>query len=284
MRLVITADLHFNHNRGRTLAEQAIDEINRTPGDALLLIGDTAVADGDSLEQALSRITFAGPKLFLCGNHELWTAGPDSYELFTEGLPRRVGAMGWQWLETDPFVAGDIAVVGSVGWYDYAFAVDALSIPRRFYEAKVSPGAAERLSRFEHLLGDDVPPATREIVARWNDGKFIKLGRSDEAFLGERLAALQSSLDSVSSAKRIIAAVHHVPFAELLPPRHTGAFDFVRAYLGSRRLGELLLTDPRVTHVYCGHSHFEAEAKIGHLTAINVGSGYRHKRVVTLKL
>ena len=45
MRLIVTADLHVNHTRGRPSAMAAIDEINRTPGDALLLLGDTATGE-----------------------------------------------------------------------------------------------------------------------------------------------------------------------------------------------------------------------------------------------
>ena len=281
LKLIVTADLHLNHSRSRTSAEEAIAQINRTEGDALLLVGDSGVADDDSLERVMNGITFPGPKLFLCGNHELWTAGPDSYQLFTEDLPRRVRNCGWQWLETDPFVQGDVAVVGSIGWYDYGFASSDLGIPRRFYEAKVSPGGAERLSAFRHLVDVDVPLEAMEIVARWNDGKFVKLGRSDEAFLAERLDQLRQSLASVS-AKRIVAAVHHVPLIELLPPRHKGTFDFVRAYLGSPKTGELLRADSRVTHILCGHSHFGVDTQIGSVRAINIGSGYGHKNVLTL--
>ncbi|HEY0007549.1 MAG TPA: metallophosphoesterase [Tepidisphaeraceae bacterium] len=282
LRLLVTADLHFNHNRSRPLAEEAIAEINATPGDVLLLVGDTAAADGDALEQALSRITFTGPKLFLCGNHELWTSGPNSYALFEIDLPRRVRELGWQWLETEPFQLAGTAIVGTVGWYDYSFAADTLGIPDRFYAAKISPGAAHRLSSYQHLLRDDVSPAAMEVVARWNDGKFVKLGRADEAFLQERIDRLRLSLDQVAAADRVIAAVHHVPFKQLLPPRHSATWDFARAYLGSDRLGDVLLADPRVSHVYCGHSHHAAEAHIGHLHAINIGSGYRSKRVLTL--
>src|SRR5689334_17194481 len=136
MRLLVTADLHYNHPRSRGLAEALIDEMNAAGGDVLLVVGDTAVADGDSLERCLERFRFAGPKLFVAGNHELWTRGEDSHRLFTEDLPRRVRSLGWQWLETTPFVAEDLAIVGSVGWYDYAFARPELQIPRRFYENK----------------------------------------------------------------------------------------------------------------------------------------------------
>jgi predicted phosphodiesterase len=60
--------------------------------------------------------------------------------------------------------------------------------------------------------------------------------------------------------------------------------DFVRAYFGSPKLGELLASDPRVTHVLCGHTHSQADVMIGGLRAINIGSTYTQKRVLTLDL
>src|SRR5687768_12441076 len=127
MRLLATADLHFNHPRSRPLAEEVIERMNRIDdADALLVVGDTAASNGDVLEECLARCRFAGPKLFVAGNHELWTRDADSHRLYTIELPRRVRALGWHWLETDPFVMGNVAIVGSVGWYDYSFAQAAL--------------------------------------------------------------------------------------------------------------------------------------------------------------
>ena len=63
-----------NHGRSRQLAEQAIEDLNRAEGDLLLLVGDTATADDDELEKALSRIRFDGPKLFVAGNHDVLDA------------------------------------------------------------------------------------------------------------------------------------------------------------------------------------------------------------------
>jgi predicted phosphodiesterase len=286
MRLLITADLHFNHRHSKPLAEKLISEMNAAGGDVLLVVGDSAAADGEDLERCLSLFQFGGPKLFVAGNHELWTHRPDSYAIFTEELPRRVRELGWQWLQSDPFFADDIAIVGSIGWYDYSFARDTLGIPRRFYEHKLSPGAAERFSEFAFLFepADDVPPASREIMARWNDGKFVRLHRTDEIFLAELLAQLEEQLISASKCRQVIAAIHHVPFGELLPPIRGVQWDFARAYLGTARLGELLTQFPNVTHLFSGHSHFPAEARIGRIHAINIGSGYRHKAFRTLDL
>src|SRR5690606_27569361 len=77
MRLLITADLHYNHPRSRALAEDVIEQINAERPDAVLVAGDTAVADGDALERCLGLFNVDGPKLFIAGNHELWTHGPD---------------------------------------------------------------------------------------------------------------------------------------------------------------------------------------------------------------
>jgi Icc-related predicted phosphoesterase len=286
MRLLVTADLHYNHARSRALAEEIIDQMNAAGGDVLLVVGDTAVGDGNALEQSLSRFRFSRQKLFVAGNHELWTFGPDSYELLTVSLPQRVEALGWQWLQAKPFVAGDMAIVGSIGWYDYSFAVPSLQIPRRFYEHGVSPGAAARLPEFSHLLDgrDDLAPDAMQIVARWNDAKFVRLHRTDEQFLEELMKTMRDQLESVGNAKHVVAAVHHVPFAQLLPPHRGAQWDFARAYLGSERIGEMIGRFDNVRHVLCGHSHFAAEAQIDHIHAINIGSGYRQKQFRVLDL
>jgi 3',5'-cyclic AMP phosphodiesterase CpdA len=287
MRLIVTADLHYNHPRSRASAVECIEAINRAGGDALLLVGDTAVADGTALEECLGLFRFDGPKLFVAGNHELWTSGPDSHALFTDDLPRRVRALGWHWLQTEPFVAGTLAIVGSIGWYDYSFAPADLGIPHRFYAAKTSPGAASHLGGGHlDLLSriDDISPRGLEIVARWNDGRFIKLGRSDEQFLDELLAQLEAQLAFVSGAAQVVAAIHHVPLKELLPPVGGGRWDFAKAYLGSPRLGELVRSYRNVKYILCGHSHMPAQARLGPIQAINVGSGYRSKSFHVLDL
>src|SRR5258708_248632 len=119
MRLLLTADLHYNHAKSKTVADELIDRINAEQFDILIVIGDTAVADGDSLEQCLRKFSHTGPKLIVAGNHELWTHSDDSYKIFTETLPQRIKNLGWHWLETDPYITGDLAIVGSIGWYDY---------------------------------------------------------------------------------------------------------------------------------------------------------------------
>lgn len=286
MRLLATADLHYNHLKSRASADELIGRINEEKFDVLVLVGDTAVAEGNALEQCLSGMRFAGPKLFVAGNHELWTNGSDSYRVFRDELPRRVRALGWHWLQDEPFRAGDVAIVGNIGWYDYSFAQASLGIPERFYERKVSPGVADRLDEYRDLMTptDDLGPVARDVVARWNDGRFVHLHRSDKAFLADLMADLRAQLESLRDVPTVVAAIHHLPFAELLPPPRNIQWDFARAYLGSGQIGELLLEFPNVRHVLCGHSHSPARARVGHIDAVNIGSGYRSKTSVTLEL
>ena len=284
MRVLITSDLHYNHAKSKPLAEDLISQMNAAGGDVLLVVGDTAVDDGDAFEQCLTRFNFAGPKLVIAGNHELWTRGPDSYRLLKETWPRRAAAIGWRWLQDEPFIAGDVAIVGSVGWYDGSFAQPSLGIPKRFYDHKISPGAAERFEEYAFLFAqqDDIPPHAREIVARWNDGRHVKLHRSDVDFLAELNKQLAEQLQSLQRSRQVIAAVHHLPFRQLLPPPHSAQWDFAKAYLGAESIGEVLLKFPNVSHLYCGHSHRADEATVGHIKAINIGSGYRQKTFETL--
>src|SRR4051812_48453302 len=106
MRLLLTADLHYNHARSRPLAEELIARINRESFDILVLVGDTAPAESEELAGCLGAFAFTGPRLFVPGNHELWTRGADSHHLYATALPQRIADLGWRWLPGNPYVVG----------------------------------------------------------------------------------------------------------------------------------------------------------------------------------
>lgn len=285
MRLLATADLHHNKPKSRAPAEALARDMLDAGGDALLLVGDAAVADGDALEAALSLFDgFDGPRLFVAGNHDLWTNRDVPAEhLLTDELPRRVRAAGWHWLTNTPFIEGDVAVIGNIGWYDYSYAEPSLNIPQSFYEAKVSPGFIHYANRPKKLLAAaaEAPEPGRSVVGRWNDGRFIKMGGiGDGDFLARRCDELRADVERVRG-RRVLAAIHHVPDRRLLPPP-LGRYAFARAYLGSDTLGGTV-RDADLAHVLCGHSHQPAEfVDPTGANWINIGSGYRTKRFVTL--
>jgi predicted phosphohydrolase len=282
MRIVATADLHLNHPRSRPSAEAIARSINAQGGDVLLVIGDVGVADGDSIETCLGLFDFRGPRLFVPGNHELWT-NRTGVDLLGKELPRRVTDAGWHWLPGNPFDFEGLRVVGTIGWYDYSFAEPSLEIPDEFYRAKMSPASVAYRGEPAEMLEHAQEAAKRQpLIARWNDGRFVRLGMSDETVVDREIERIEREIVDAGE-RQVIVACHTVPFAELMPPRRGGQWDFARAYLGARRLGQAITRHGRVSHVMCGHSHWPMRATIGSIDAINIGSGYREKRFVQVE-
>ena len=290
MKILITADVHYDISRSRAAAKQLSEQICAEGGDALVLIGDTAGAQLEPFKEALKLFEgFDGRKFLVLGNHCLWCAdGEGSLERYEQILPELAAGLGFEVLDHAPGIMGNVALVGSIGWYDYSFADESLGIPEAFYEAKIAPGAARYLGGYDDLLESHRGLITERhlaIGARWMDGIRVRLPFSDRAFSETVSRRLSDHLAEVSSkVDRIVAFVHHLPFRELVPRGRPDRFAFAGAFLGSERLGQVLLEHEKVTHAYCGHSHWYAKRKIEHITAINVGSTYSDKRLETLTI
>lgn len=293
MRILITADLHYDITRSQEPARQLAADICRRGGDALVLLGDSAGADLRPLRQCLALFeSFNGVKLLVPGNHCLWcTGGENSVERYEQTLPQVAREGGFEVLDHSPKILvgehGPVGLVGSIGWYDYAFAEAELGIPEAFYEAKVAPGAAAYYEEYHHLIeshGGQLTPRQLSMSSRWMDGTHVRLGMSDAQFVDVLVRRLRAQLqDLAPRVERIVAFLHHLPFDELVPRGRPDKFAFAAAYMGSPRLGHELLACPKVTHVYCGHSHWMAEHIIGHLTVINIGSTYVQKQMRVLE-
>lgn len=295
-RLIVTADLHFDVLRSRASAEHLIAQINRTEADAVVVVGDTAAADsaGDSsIEACLGRFRSDRPNLFVPGNHEWWSRRRriPVASLQHDELPRRVAGVGWHWLPGSPVAVGQVGIVGSCGWYDYQFASRQLGLPRRFYEAGLSPGAARRLGRDDLLDGEGATLREDAFVARWNDTRFIADLPGNIPFRDAHLERLRADLGAATAVDHIVAAIHVCPHPELLPrvppgpvPPEKLKYAFARAYLGSPRFGKLLSDDSRVRRVLCGHSHIHRHFEEAERRWTNIGSGYTRKRFEIVSL
>ena len=290
MRILITADLHYDIARSRQPTEQLAQRAVATGGDALVLVGDTAGRDLGPLRDCLRLFEgFGGRKLLVPGNHCLWCAGQeDSIERYEKLLPVVADECGFAVLDHQPVVLGEVGLIGSVGWYDYSFRDHSLEIPLAFYRAKLTPGAAGRLDGYEDLLEshqDELTDRHMSMGIRWMDGQHVRLPVADEEFadlLARRLA--DQLADIATRAERIIAFVHHLPFAELVPVGRPDRFAFAAAYMGAEGIGRALLECPKLTDVYCGHSHWPARQRIGLVNVVNVGSTYVHKHLEVLDL
>lgn len=301
MRILVTADLHYDIKRSREGTQKLAAEVCAAAADALVLVGDTAGADPGPMGDCLNLFAgFAGKKFLVPGNHCLWCHGQeDSLERYHVLLPELAARCGFSLLDHSPAVmtgpscdqAGrdvTVGLVGSIGWYDYGLAIESLGVPVDFYRAKVAPGAADYFQEHRHLVEAHRPVLTQrhmEMSTRWMDGIRVRLGMSDEQFVEHLSGKLRTQLDELSPiVEQVVAFVHHLPFGELVPQDRPDKFAFAAAYMGSQSLGDVLLANPKVSHVYCGHSHWGDDRRIGHLRVINVGSTYIDKRLAVLNI
>lgn len=240
-------------------------EICERGGDALVLAGDIAGRNLGSFRACLDLFaSFPGARFFLAGNHDLWSP-PEGSAARYERVLAEVGAeCGFSYLEHGPAWVGDVALVGTVGWYDYSLRDESLvGVPLRHYERKQWPN-----------------------VSSWNDRHWIDWHWSDTEFTEICLANLSHQLDLVRDEARSIAAVmHHLPFAELVTRRRgDDAWAFCNAFMGSSAFGQMLLDEDKVGTLFCGHSHHRCDRRIGHLRAISNGSNYEKKTYEMLSL
>lgn len=288
MRLIVTADLHYEFEQYRPRVQALAEEICRAEADVLILAGDTFAQDLGLLERCLGLFEgFRGDRLLVAGNHDLWTTTGDSFDLYERVIPGVAAACGFHDLDVAHKVIGDVALVGTIGWYDYSFRDDSIGVPIRFYEHKVAPGYAIRSHGFAHLFSEtgDLSFASLRANSFWMDGRMIRWSLDDRRFTQLTLERLEAQLAAVEgTARTIVAVTHHIPFAEMLTRKSSPTWAFGNAFMGSLGLGETLRRHPKVSHAVFGHSHARGQQRIGHMAALNVGCTYKMKRCDTLEV
>ena len=71
---------------------------------------------------------------------------------------------------------------------------------------------------------------------------------------------------------------------QLVPADRPPQLAFAAAFMGSDRIGRALLACEKLTHVFCGHSHWPGRCRIDHVEVINIGSTYASKRFEVLEV
>lgn len=292
MRILVTADLHYDSPRSRKPTQELAQQVLRTGGDALVLVGDCAGASHQDLRDCLAMFAaFGGQKFLVPGNHCLWCLPEeDSLQRYERIVPAIAAEEGFSVLDHAPARLGGLALAGSVGWYDYSYRDESLEIPLEFYQAKVAPGAARYLPQHRHLFETHrhrLHQRHFEITSRWMDGVHARLPVSDLEFLDYLVAKLARQLQQLAedpSVTRVAAFVHHLPFKSLVPQDRPAKLAFAAAYLGSDRLGETLLACPKLGWIYCGHSHWPGRCRLGSVEVINIGSTYLEKRLEVMEV
>jgi 3',5'-cyclic AMP phosphodiesterase CpdA len=233
-KLAVTADLHLPITKPERIARLA-DEVRSFGPDAFVVAGDLGESYTD-FERCLNllRERVTCPMWILAGNHDVWARPPyDSSRLWLEVLPRLVAGAGCQYLEGTSFRLGDVAVAGSIAWYDYSAA---------------DPGIEASALQFAQNKFLHNADALR-IDWEWSDPEFAEnVGRG----LLVELDCLQAD-----TAVRQIVVVTHVPLLEGQMSRDPGNAEwaFSNAYFGNLTLGTKVLLHRKVSHILSGHTH-----------------------------
>jgi 3',5'-cyclic AMP phosphodiesterase CpdA len=272
MRLAITADLHWGHRRGQEATEQLCDFLHSEPPDVILLVGD--VGAGRHFEGCLA--LFAGlpcRKALVPGNHDIWVEEDDprgdSLRVYREYLPACCVPHGFHYLDDGPLLLpeADLALAGSINWYDYSWSLDQLRTQIPDWEERLRTKTFNR--------------------GRHNDARFVRWPLDDGRFTAEVVATLERQLHEVlPKAGQVIVVTHHPAFRGLSFPRPgppTADGLLWDAFSGNVALEEVLARIAgRVPFVFSGHTHRAVDNEFHGIRGYNVGGDYHFKRLLLL--
>lgn len=269
MRLAVTSDLHWGLNpAGDRATRDLAAQLEALAPDAFVISGD--VGEGEWFRECLEQFGgVPGARLVVPGNHDLWTRTPgeSSLQRYHQVLPQEAASAGFHYLDHQPFLVEreGLAILGSINWYDYSFAAPEVEAEypnaQEMYRAKLFPNG------------------------RHNDGRFVHLEQSDAEFTGEVVSRFAGQLAELpGEISQVIAVQHHPPVRELFYPTPlTNTYQrFWLAYTGNRRMQDLVLSDPRIRTVLCGHTHAACNADVQGKRCLNIGGDYDFKRLLLL--
>jgi 3',5'-cyclic AMP phosphodiesterase CpdA len=270
LRLAVTADLHWGHSALGNAATLGLrDFLAADPPDVLLLGGD--VGTNDQFRPCL-RLFADLPcrKALVPGNHDIWVQPDDprgdSLTVYREGLAAACAAEGFHYLDAGPLILSeDLAVAGTINWYDYSWSLDLLR--------KRVPDWEERLR-------------TKRLDRGWYmDGRLVRWPLDDVRFTAQVVAALGLHLnEALARSRRVVVIAHHPPLYGLTFPGDrplTTDRLLWDAFTGNRAIEELLTGhEERIPLVFCGHTHRARENTVGRIRGYNVGGDYHFKRLL----
>ena len=136
MKIAVTADLHYGAGNNQQIVRNFVKRVIKIKADVLILVGDTFDFNTQLLVECLTLFApFKGDKLFVAGNHDLWTRGTNSLKFYEKILPRITKQCGLHFLDQKPFIKGTFGFGGSIGWYDYSFK-DKTGHTSKYYSSK----------------------------------------------------------------------------------------------------------------------------------------------------
>ncbi|MCB1192801.1 MAG: metallophosphoesterase [Leptospiraceae bacterium] len=261
MKIAYLSDIHTDAKINLKFLEPVILEIKKADPDIFILAGDITHKINILLQTLQLFDTILCPKLAIPGNHDIWsTTEITSFQKHEKILPEIFSQFGWHWLPGNPYKLSELAIVGTMGWYDYSFRHKKADISLQTYRSK------------RH--GDFV----------WMDGVYGKWEKnekkwSDSEILDWLLEIAEKDILSVKDFQTIVFVSHHIPLEDILYQNlPITKYSFLRAYMGSEKIGHLILKYPGIKYVICGHRHIATNTKVGKIKCYSNPLGYPRER------
>ncbi|HEV3259273.1 MAG TPA: metallophosphoesterase [Gemmataceae bacterium] len=274
LRIALTADLHWgSHADGDEATRDLLAFLYADPPDVLVLGGDVGTSShfGECLGLFAN---LPGRKAAIPGNHDIWVTEDDprgdSLAVYRDYLPRVCAEHGFHYLDQGPLLLpeADLALAGSINWYDYSWSIDALRRQVPDWQARLKTKVFSR--------------------GRHNDARFVRWPLDDVRFTVEVVETLERLLrQALAGAGRIIVVAHHPPFYGLSFPREAPPTSLDEllwdAFAGNRAMEEVLSRHANhIPFAFCGHTHRARENQLGKIRGYNIGGDYHFKRLLVL--
>jgi len=272
MRIAFTSDVHIDHHATNQLVWQEMIALLKDLAPDVFICGGDVAAEETQFGLAMMALEqVACPKLFVPGNHDVWVQkagwvkrGVTSQRKYEQLLPALCRAAGVHPLWIEPYVLGQVAFCGSLGWYDYSLRNEALDaqLSAADYRRKTFQDRVWNDGRFAYWLTPATPAGTRQRL-------------SDEAVTMHMVQTLSQQLQAVQTqVTHIVGVTHMLPFRSMMRYQHDVRADYFGAFMGSVRLGAVLQACPKVSLVLAGHTHRQVTVQVGQVTALTSPVGY----------
>lgn len=273
MLIATLSDIHTDFEENREVVVKLAAHIHREKADVVIVAGDVSHKN-DRINRALRALKETARVIaYVPGNHDLWYDVPyapdradlDTWHRYHVELRALTEAAGAHYLPAGPLVLGDLAILGSCGWYDYSLAPQWLreSVPEEALAAK-------------HLNG-----------VMWSDARFIAFRDASGGLMRDpdvarrmedELRAQLAKVDADPAVKRVVIATHHQPFYDVVQRTGSLPWEFFNAFMGSTGLGEVIKSSPKVITAVYGHTHIVGEHSVGGLRVYGAPLGYPRER------
>lgn len=262
MKSGLISDLHTDVTpRNKEIVPHLINAVRAAALDVFVIAGDLA-RHLTELSETLNAFHLAGltcEKLFVPGNHDIWAIETPAVTSMQKCqiISDLCHECGFHPLIDEPLVKKKVGFCGTIGWYDYTFAPKGYHFSEAQYADKQLMGAV------------------------WSDKRYAKWMAADQAVAYRFEAELAEQINAIrDKVSRIIVVTHHVPFRECIQYHGKLPWDFFRAFMGSKGLGALCLSEPLVTHALFGHTHYAVDRHVGNVRAICAPIGYLHEKPI----